>query len=95
MSSAELTAGLHGQLISISVLNTFLSFTAFLGNVLILIVLRKESSLHPSSKLLLRSLATTVISVFVFLQSLSLLDVGCQKSINIGIFVLTYREQVL
>ena len=61
--SSDLTAGLHGQLIFLSISNAFLSFTAFLGNVLILIALRKESSLHPPSKLLLRSLATTDLCV--------------------------------
>ena len=67
MCSAGLTAGLHGQLTFISVLNTFLSVTAFLGNSLILIALPKESSsLHPPSKLLLRSLATADLCVGLF-----------------------------
>ena len=57
--SSDLSAGLHGHLTILSVLNSFLSVTAFLGNALILIALRKESSLHPPSKLLLRCLATT------------------------------------
>jgi len=61
--SSNLTAGLHGQLTFLSILNSFLSVTAFLGNVLILTALRKESSLHPPSKLLLRSLATTDLCV--------------------------------
>ena len=61
--SASLTAEIHGQLVFISVLNVFLSITAFLGNALILAALRKESSLHPPSKLLLRSLATTDLCV--------------------------------
>jgi len=69
--SAGLTAGLHGQLTFISVLNTFLSVTAFLGNALILIALHKESSLHPPSKLLLRSLATTDLCVGLFVEPLS------------------------
>jgi len=46
-----------------SVLNSLLSVTAFLGNTLILIALHKKSSLHPPSKLLLRSLATTDLCV--------------------------------
>ena len=33
--------------------------TAFLGNALILVALRKESSLHPLSKVLLSNLAAT------------------------------------
>ena len=54
---------IHGQLTFLSVLNIFLSITAFLGNSLILAAPRKESSLHPPSKLLLRSLATTDLCV--------------------------------
>jgi len=59
----DFTNGLLGQLTFISVLNTFLSVTALLGNALILIALHKESSLHPPSKLLLCSLATTDLCV--------------------------------
>ena len=57
--SSELAGGVHSQLIFFSVLNTFLSITACLGNTLILVALYKETSLHPPSKLLLRSLAAT------------------------------------
>ena len=63
LCSSYLTSRLHRHLTLLSVLNSFLSFTAFLGNALILIALRKESSLHPPSKLLLRSLATTDFGV--------------------------------
>ena len=79
--SSNLTAGLHGHLTFISVLNSFLSFTVFLGNALILIALHKESSLHPPSKLLLRCLATT---------DLSLLPNRCLWSMNSRIFVSTW-----
>ena len=68
--SASLPAEIHGQLTFISALNIFLSITAFLGNALILVALRKESSLHPPSKLLLRSLATTDLCVGVIQQPL-------------------------
>ncbi|XP_078374084.1 adenosine receptor A3-like [Oculina patagonica] len=61
--STGLTAGIHGHFTFLLVLNIFLSITAFLGNTLILFALRKESSLHPPSKLLLRSLATTDLCV--------------------------------
>ena len=61
--SAGLASEIHGQLTFFSVLNLFLSIIAFLGNVLILSALRKETSLHPPSKLLLRSLATTDLCV--------------------------------
>ena len=63
LCSTGLTAGIHGQLTFLSVLNILLSITAFLGNSLILAALRKESSLHPPSKLLLRILAITDLCV--------------------------------
>ena len=62
---ASLTAGTHGQLRFISVLNSFLCITAVFGNALIVVALRKESSLHPPSKLLLSNLATTDLCVGV------------------------------
>ena len=50
--------------ILIAAFNIFLSFVASLGNILILIALRKESnSLHPSSKLMFRCLAITDLCV--------------------------------
>ena len=65
----DLTAGIYGQFTLIS-FNSFLSITAFLGNVLVLIALRKESSLHPPSKLLLRNLAITDLCVGLILEPL-------------------------
>ena len=70
--SAGVTAGIHGQLTFISIFNIFLSITAFLGNTLILAALRKETSLHPPSKLLLRSLATTDLCVGLISEPLSI-----------------------
>ena len=67
---AELTEDLCSQLILFSMLNIFLSFTAFLGNTLILVALSKEASLHPPSKLLLRSLATTDLCVDIIVEPL-------------------------
>ena len=67
----DLAPGLHGHLTFLSVLNSFLSFTAFLGNSLILISLHRESSLHPPSKLLLRSLATTDLCVGLIAEPLN------------------------
>ena len=66
--SLYLTSGLHGHVTIFLVLNSFLFVTAFLGNVLILIALHKESSLHPPSKLLLRNLATTDLCVCLVSQ---------------------------
>ena len=67
---SDLTLGLHGQLTFISVFNTFMSVTAFLGNAVILIALHKESSLHPPSKLLIRSLAITDLCVGLIAEPL-------------------------
>ena len=63
LCSAGLTDKRSGQLAFLSVLNSFLSVTAFLGNALILIALHKESSIHAPSKVLLRCLATTDLFV--------------------------------
>ena len=48
--------------------NIFLSVTTSLGNVLILIALHKESSLHPPSKLMFRCLAITDLCVGLITQ---------------------------
>ena len=61
--SADFAEEIHDQLRYLSVINILLSITAFLGNTLILVALRKESSLNLPSKLLLRSLAATDLCV--------------------------------
>ena len=68
--SSDRPGEIHGQLTFISALNAFLSITTFLGNALILAALRKESSLHPPSKLLLRNLATTDLCVGLIAEPL-------------------------
>ena len=52
-----------GLAVFLFALNIFLSITASLGNILILIVLHKVSSLHPPTKLLFRCLAVTDLCV--------------------------------
>ena len=69
--SGEFTGKVHSELIFISVLNIFLSITAFLGNILILVALPKVSSLHLPSKVLFGSLATTDICVGVIVEPTS------------------------
>ena len=66
------TVSLHGNLYmySLAALNVLLSITASLGNILIFVALRKESSLHPLSKLLFRCLTLTDLFVGVFSQPL-------------------------
>ena len=61
-----------GELIFLSALNIFLSISAFLGNTLILVALRKETSLHPPSKLLYCNLAITDLCVGIIVQPLNL-----------------------
>ena len=56
--------------ITIPAVNIPLSITALLGNVLIIVALRKVSSLHPSSKLLLGCLASTDLCVGLISQPL-------------------------
>ena len=68
--SAQITGGTQNYQIGLSVMNIFLSITAFLGNTLILVALHKESSLHPPSKLLFRSLAATDLFVGVVVEPL-------------------------
>ena len=70
LCSASLSGAVQEPLIYISIFNIFLSIAAFLGNALILVALRKESSLHPPSKLLLRCLATTDLCVGLITEPL-------------------------
>ena len=67
---AEFTGKVHSELIFLSVLNTFLSITAFLENTLILAALHKDTSLHPPSKLLFRNLAITDLFVGISAEPL-------------------------
>ena len=71
---AGITAGaeIHGQLTFLSILTAFLSITAVLGNILILIALRKECFVHPPSRLLLRSLAATDLCFGIIAEPLSI-----------------------
>ena len=68
--SVELTGEVHGELVFLSVINIFLSITAFLGNTLILVALHKDTSIHPPSKLLYRNLAITDLCVGIIVEPL-------------------------
>ena len=61
--SEEALTGISEELTFFAVLNIPLSVTAFLGNILIQVALHKESSLHPPTKLLLRSLSASDLCV--------------------------------
>ena len=75
-------------------LTLFLSITAFLGNTLILVALRKDTSIHPPSKLLYRNLAITDLCVAVILEPL--LVAQCISVVNkyllLRIFDRTFRS---
>lgn len=53
---------------SLTGVNLFLAMTAFVGNVIILRALKTESSFHPPSKLLYRTLAFTDLFVGLLVQ---------------------------
>ena len=71
LCSAELTGEVHGELIFLSVVNAFLSITAFLGNALILVALHKDTSIHSPSKLLYCNLAITDFCVGIIVGPLN------------------------
>ena len=95
---ADVTARVHDELIVLLVLNTFLSITAFLENTLILVALHKESSLHPPSKLLLRSLAITDLLVGIIVEPLYVVYLMSVKSkrwdicynVNVALFIASH-----
>ena len=69
---SQLPIGFQASLLAF---NIILSFTASLGNVLILLTLYKVSSLHPVTKFLFACLATTDLCVGLFSQPLFVADI--------------------
>ena len=65
--SANVRVGLY---IAIAAVNIVFSITASLGNILILIALRKVTSIHPPTKLLFQCLAITDLGVGLISQPL-------------------------
>ena len=65
--SANIRVGLY---IALAAVNIVLSITTSLGNVLILIALRKVTSIHPPTKLLFKCLAITNLGVGLISQPL-------------------------
>ena len=65
-------------------LNTFLSISATLGNVLILVALRNVSSIHPPTKFLFRCLAITDLCVGLLGQPLYVYDRYITNYLDIG-----------
>ena len=67
--SANIRVGLY---IALAAVNIVFSITASLGNILILIALRKVTSIHPPTKLLFQCLAITDLGVGLISQPLML-----------------------
>lgn len=65
-----LSASPTGVLLLFLAFNIFLSITASLGNVLILIALHRVSAIHPPTKLFFRCLAVTDLFVGLVVQPL-------------------------
>ena len=71
MMKTLLSANIHvGLYIALTAVNIVLSITASLGNILILIALRKVTSIHPPTKLLFQCLAITDLGVGLISQPL-------------------------
>ena len=65
-----LSANIRKEIIAIAAANILFSITACLGNILILIALRKATSIHPPTKLLFQCLAITDLGVGLISQPL-------------------------
>ena len=76
-----------GIVVFLSVSNIFLSITASLGNILILIALRKVTSLHPPTKLLFRCLAVTDLFVGLVTHPLNAAFIILRMKFNDGNFI--------
>ena len=85
-----------GVLTSLLAFNIILSFTASLGNVLILLTLYKVSFLHPVTKLLFACLATTDLCVGLFSQPLFVANMILNIDIaNIDLDILSQMNEVV
>ena len=85
-----------GVLTSLLAFNIILSFTASLGNVLILLTIYKVSSLNPVTKLLFACLATTDLCVGLFSQPLFVADIILNIDLgNTDLDILYYVDEVV
>ena len=71
MMKTLLSANIRVHIIAITAANILFSITASLGNTLILIALRKVTSIHPPTKLLFQCLAITDLGVGLISQPLT------------------------
>ena len=87
-----LSANIHvGFYIAIAAVNIVLSITASLGNILILIALRKVTSIHPPTKLLFQCLAITDLGVGLISQPLMATLMLLADNIDIKILRICYQ----
>ena len=90
--SANVRVGLY---IAIAAVNIFFSITASLGNILILIALRKVTSIHPPTKLLFQCLAITDLGVGLTCQPLIATLMLLVDNIDIKIWNTMYYHLLL
>lgn len=89
---SKTTPYVFNSFIALACLNMVLFFTASFGNILIVLSLRKESLLHPPSRLLLRNLALTDLFVGLFTHPLATLHSISILVENVPIFQFTVRS---
>ena len=85
LSSTGSTAEISYQLKGLPVFNVFLAFTAIVNNTLILVAIKKVSSLQPLFKLLLLNLAATDLCVGVIAHPLYIVYLMLPSSTAIGV----------
>jgi len=85
-------AGLYGVRLKIfiSALNIPLCVTAFLGNILIIIAIKKVSSLRPPSKVLFSCLATTDLCVGAITQPLFAIFLASPERSKLCFYVVVF-----
>ena len=81
-----LSANIRIEIIAVAAANILFSITASLGNILILIALRKVISIHPPTKLLFQCLAITDLGVGLISQPLMVTLMLLADSIDIKIW---------
>ena len=91
MMKTQLSAH-KGLYIAIAAANIVFSITASLGNILILIALRKVTSIHPPTKLLFQCLAITDLGVGVISQPLMATVVLLVDNIDIKILNIMFAH---
>ena len=90
-----LSASIRIEIIAIAAANILFSITASLGNILILIALRKVISIHPPTKLLFQCLAITDLGVGLTSQPLMATLMLLVDNIDIKIWNTMYYHLLL